>query len=94
MRRPMVSSMTNEQIGAMLRLMRKDEGLSQEDLASRLGVSQARVSQIESKGPARLSGLNAFADACGVQLIISWRSSRGKERAPVDKRVRGLLYHS
>jgi XRE family transcriptional regulator, aerobic/anaerobic benzoate catabolism transcriptional regulator len=60
-------------IAEALRTMRADRGLTQRDLAKRLGVSQQRVAQLESpRGNPTVAQLDRFAAACGEQLVVVW----------------------
>ena len=63
-----------EALGALLRA-RKDAGLTQADVAARMGVSQPVLARIESSLGSRkhspsLATLRKYADACGKKLII------------------------
>jgi HTH-type transcriptional regulator/antitoxin HipB len=64
--------LTNEsQAVELLRQRRKAEGLSQHQLASKLGITQARLSELES-GRAHLSveRLIAVAALLGLELVL------------------------
>ena len=61
-------------LGALL-LARKDAGLTQADVAARMGVSQPVLARIESSLGSRkhspsLATLRRYADACGKKLVI------------------------
>ncbi len=61
-------------LGALLQA-RKDAGLTQADVAARMGVSQPVLARIESSLGSRkhspsLATLRKYADACGKKLII------------------------
>jgi len=61
-------------LGALLHA-RKDAGLTQADVAARMGVSQPVLARIESSLGSRkhspsLATLRKYADACGKKLII------------------------
>jgi DNA-binding XRE family transcriptional regulator len=61
-------------LGALLHA-RKDAGLTQADVASRMGVSQPVLARIESSLGSRkhspsLATLRKYADACGKKLVI------------------------
>lgn len=61
-------------ISSLLASMRADAGLTQAELGRRLGVSQARISQIESGLTDTTPALDfafAYADACGRTMDIS-----------------------
>lgn len=61
-------------LGALL-AARKDAGLTQADVAARMGVSQPVLARIESSLGSRkhspsLATLRKYADACGKKLVI------------------------
>jgi DNA-binding XRE family transcriptional regulator len=61
-------------LGALL-VARKDAGLTQADVAERMGVSQPVLARIESSLGSRkhspsLATLRKYADACGKKLVI------------------------
>lgn len=51
--------------------LRKKAGLSQSELASRLGVSQSAISQIESQQNLKLDTLASYVEALGGRLKLS-----------------------
>lgn len=57
-----------------LRSLRKDAGLTQEQVAARSGLTQSHVSKMESAtGPMPTTeSLNRYADACGSDLCLSF----------------------
>ena len=67
--------------GHELAEMRKSAGLTQADVARVLGVSQARISQIEHGQVDSLDTLRAYAEALGaeVSIVVS--------RGPITLRV-------
>ncbi len=61
-------------LGALLKA-RKEAGLTQADVAARMGVSQPVLARIESSLGSRkhspsLATLRRYADACGKKLVI------------------------
>lgn len=64
---------TNEEIGAMLRAIRESRGLSQHDVAEKMGVSRSRISQIEGVEGTNLalSVLRRYVRALGCRFDIS-----------------------
>lgn len=56
--------------GHELAEMRKSAGLTQADVAAVLGVSQARISQIEHGQIDSLDTLRAYAEALGAEVSI------------------------
>ncbi|MFN8800768.1 MAG: helix-turn-helix domain-containing protein [Gemmatimonas sp.] len=60
-----------EQLRAYLRALRKTRGMTQQDLANRLGVTRPRVWTFEqAPGEVSLSALLSVLTALGVQLTI------------------------
>ena len=68
---------TPGQVVDILRQRRKSKGLSQTDVAFKLGLSQARVSTIESK-PASLTleRLIALANLLDLEVVLRDRSPK------------------
>jgi transcriptional regulator with XRE-family HTH domain len=60
--------------GAVIRIMRKSRGLTQAELAECLGVSQARVSEMEAglgpRGPS-WDLMERVANACSAIILVS-----------------------
>ena len=69
------------QIGAILAARRKQLGLSQADVAARVGLSQNRLSVLE-KNAATLTArqMVALLNALGLDLAINDRTTGGKSR--------------
>jgi HTH-type transcriptional regulator/antitoxin HipB len=64
--------MLEAQIALKLEEARKSCGLSQKELAVRMGTSQPQIARLERQGYASsLRTLAEFAAACGKKLIIS-----------------------
>lgn len=62
------------QVGLVLRAARKAAGLSQKDLAARLGLSQNRLSELETDpGSMRVEQLLAVLAALGLELQVQAR---------------------
>ena len=58
-----------EEIGRKLRLLRKGKGMTQQDVASRLGMVRATISNYEvGRRTPHLSELKRFAELFGVDL--------------------------
>ena len=55
---------------ATLASLRRDLGLTQEQVASRVGMSQSDLSKLERRGDVRLSSLRAYAEALGGSLRV------------------------
>ncbi len=52
-------------------------GLTQQDVAERMGISQSDVSKLERRSDVRVSTLRAYLEALGAKLDISARSGDG-----------------
>jgi HTH-type transcriptional regulator/antitoxin HipB len=62
---------TTHQVGAILRARRKARRLSQHDIAARLGISQSRLSILESDASAMtLDRLIALAKLLGFAVVL------------------------
>ena len=72
---------TATQIGAILAARRKQLGLSQAQVAARVGLSQNRLSVLE-KNSATLTTkqMLALLNLLGLDLSVSERASAGKSR--------------
>ena len=63
--------------GFLLRLSREEAGMTQADLARRLGASQQSVAQAERwNANPTVEFMRRWADACGARLRISLRPAR------------------
>lgn len=60
-----------------LKELRKSAGLSQKEVASRLGITQAGASRIELMNNMRISTLRDFVRACGRELVLTVRLPDG-----------------
>ncbi len=65
-------------LSAGLTALREQAGLSQRELAVRLGVSQPRVAAIERAHNVTIDVLDSYVDAVGGQLEISVRKGSRK----------------
>ena len=62
--------------------IRKNNGLSQQDVADRIGTTQSAVSRIENFDPGlRLSTLRRYALACGGEIEFSAKGTKPEEAA-------------
>ncbi len=63
----------NFKIGVILRQMRKDSGITQEELAAKLKTKKSVISRIENHAEdIRLSTLNRYAEMLGKTLKIQF----------------------
>lgn len=62
------------ELAMALRALRKHAGLTQQQVAARSGLTQSRVSKMETPtGPiATTASLNRYADACGSDFCIAF----------------------
>ena len=69
----------NEEIGAALKETRESKGLSQREVAERMGVTRSRVSQIEGTEGTKLTleVLNRYANALGYHLTVGLQADTG-----------------
>lgn len=69
---------TDREIGRKIKSLRKSKGLSQIELAGKIGVSFQQVQKYE-KGSTRISvaRLQEIADAIGVSIAIFWGEGGG-----------------
>ena len=64
---------TDFKIGVLLRQAREDAGLTQEQLATRMGTKKSAISRVENHAEdVRLSTLKAYAQAVGAKLHIQF----------------------
>lgn len=76
--RPRPSGSAAQAWGAFLKETRRRRGVSQRALARELGVSQARVAQIESGASApQVDTMAAYIAALGGELVLSARFDGG-----------------
>lgn len=69
-------------LGEEVRRLRIQRGLSQQELAEHMGVSQSVVARLEAGGvEPRLSTLDRVAQALGVELRVQFLTGRPEERA-------------
>lgn len=66
--------MDREQIGSLLKRMRVEAGLTQEELAGRLRRTSPYVSKIErGMRGIEMDGIARWARACGAEVELCWR---------------------
>ncbi|RNF84696.1 XRE family transcriptional regulator [Streptomyces botrytidirepellens] len=57
-------------LGHHLRQLRRERGLTQQQAAAQLGITQARVSQLEQGKAVDLAAMRAYAQALGARLTL------------------------
>lgn len=75
-----IASRTPTQLGAALRRTRKQRGLSQADLSSRIGKRQATISTLEAAGNATLDTFFAVLSALDLELTVRPRSKGARAK--------------
>jgi predicted XRE-type DNA-binding protein len=72
-----------------LMIHRATQGLSQQDIAMRLGCTQSRISKLESATDSelRLGDLAKYADAVGLRVKIVLESTESASATPVKPRA-------
>jgi transcriptional regulator with XRE-family HTH domain len=70
-----------DHIGSQLAEARARAGLTQLELARKLGVLQSRVSRIEHEPNPRLDTVRSYARALGLELALVPRKQLGRVRA-------------
>lgn len=61
------------EIGNQVRLARKKKGLTQTELASKLGTQQSHIARLENGAPTSLTTLSKVADALGMELEVVFK---------------------
>jgi transcriptional regulator with XRE-family HTH domain len=75
-------------VGQLLALERQRQGVSQGDLARRLGVSQANLSRIERGADLRFSTLLDVVRALGMEPMIVPKNAVGVLRSVLESMTR------
>lgn len=77
--------------GTAIKKIREARGLSQQDLATRMNISQSRISQVENRDDEdlMLGTLRAFADALGVSVALLVDEGMFKAALPVLRQQDG-----
>ena len=63
--------------------LRRERGLTQTELAERLGMSQSDLSKFERREDVRLSTLRAYADGLGGRLSLQYVDREGRAEVAV-----------
>ncbi|MFM0038937.1 helix-turn-helix domain-containing protein [Paraburkholderia strydomiana] len=75
---------TPDQMGQLLAASRRHAGLTQAEAAARLGISQSRISALETDaGALTLAQLLALCGIYGLQLQLHDKSQPVPEQAPI-----------
>jgi transcriptional regulator with XRE-family HTH domain len=75
-----------EELARLVIKHRAELGLSQQDLASRMGTSHSAISRLESgRHQTSVATLQRVADALGLRLVLGFES--GPERRPTRELV-------
>lgn len=70
-----------EPVGYLMRVAREAAGLTQTELAGRLGCTQQAVGQAERwESNPTVEFMRRWADACGAELLTEIRSKRSRDR--------------
>jgi HTH-type transcriptional regulator/antitoxin HipB len=74
---------TSSQLGAVVRRIRKAQGLSQASLGEKVGLRQATISKLESgEANVRLQTLLDAMSALGLEFVVRSRVDRSRNRPP------------
>lgn len=77
---------TARQLGAMLQAARKAQGLTQSALASRIGLSQSRVSHLElNANELSVEQVLAWCAALGLELAVGHRGNAAVSSTPTTE---------
>jgi HTH-type transcriptional regulator / antitoxin HipB len=79
------------ELASTVRALRKERGMSQQDLAKRVGTSQAAIARLELGGSEpRLQTLQRIADALDVDLLLGF----GPRHTPATVESTGAGAHN
>ncbi len=68
-----LEAVADEELGQRLRELRLQAGLTQAELAARVGISQPNVARLESGiNPPNLSTLRKIADALSADVVVAF----------------------
>ncbi len=77
-------------MGADLKLLRIEAGLTQIDLAEKLGITQGMLSRIERGGTTTTEVVERWAEVCGGSIQIEGRAGIGPEIAKLIAHAKKL----
>ena len=87
-----MSRVSLEYIGQRLREIRKTRGMSQQDVAQRLGIPQSNLSRIENgKQRLNLSVLAGILSTYGIEMDDFFSFSTGANNRPMDAEEQRIL---
>ena len=73
---------TSRQVGELLRRRRKARGISQQELASKLGISQGRLSALENDPASMpLARLIAIVNLLGLELTLMDKAEKSRVKS-------------
>jgi HTH-type transcriptional regulator/antitoxin HipB len=76
-------------LGMHLQLAREDAGMTQQQVAERMGTKKSAISRIENNaGDLRLSTLQKYAEAVGRRLILELGEPEGEKKAARERKPR------
>lgn len=77
-----LEAVADEELGGRLRELRLEAGLTQAELAARVGISQPNVARLESGvNPPNLSTLRKIADALSADVVVAFQKRAETESA-------------
>lgn len=85
---------TGDEIGARLRIARKNAGLTLKQTGNLSGVTGQAVSQWESGDTKNLGAVNAYLTAEGLNVSLGWLLFGIGDQAPLEIREPEVLYSS
>lgn len=76
-------------LGVMLQLAREEAGMTQEQVAEKLGTKKSAISRLENNaGDLRLSTLQKYAEAVGRRLILELAPPDAAQKAVAIRKPR------
>ena len=81
-------------VGLSLKELRLAAGITQTEMAERLGVGQAAISKIEQRGDVHISSLQRYVEALGAQLRIDAAFPSDSELAESVRQLLGTYVAS
>lgn len=78
--RRVAAALERRELLRQLAMLRRDQGLTQVELAERMGTSQGQITRLEAGADTRLSTVERYAAALGVK--VTWRLEPAPEAKP------------